>query len=109
MSALSKTNFPKRIQELSPHKCRFEAFKMVAEQDGCEIFFACYPAGTAIEPHTHATENWGIITKGEMIMTIEGKEHRFTPGDWYHIPANAEHSARCDVDTEEIEFWFSNN
>ena len=96
--------FPPRIQELEPFKCRFDAFQLPAED--CQVLFATYPAGSDIEPHTHDTENWGVITKGEMILTVEGVEKSYFPGDWYHVPANAVHAARCDIPTEQIEFWF---
>ena len=96
--------FPERIQQLPPFHCRFDAYQLDAEN--CRVLFAVYPAGSDIEPHTHDTENWGVVTKGEMILTVEGEEKTYRPGDWYHVPAMAEHSARCVVHTEQIEFWF---
>lgn len=102
---IEQSGFPEKIRSLAPHLCRFSAHKLPAEN--CMIYFASYPAGTEIEPHTHETENWGVITRGRMILTIEGREQAFGPGQWYHIPRGAEHSARCDEFTEEIEFWFS--
>ena len=96
--------FPERIRALEPFSDRFEAFRLAAEN--CDVLFATYPAGTSIEPHRHETDNWGVITKGEMIITMLGGEHRFGPGEWYHVPAGCEHTARCSLDTEEIEFWF---
>ncbi len=98
------TNFPDKIRSLTPFSDRFEAFKLQAEN--CDVLFATYPAGTKIEPHDHETDNWGVITKGEMIITMNGQDHVFGPGDWYEIPAGCVHAARCDQDTEEIEFWF---
>lgn len=97
--------FPPRIRALEPYAGRFDAFRLRAE--GCEVLFGTYPAGTRIEPHTHATDNWGVVTKGEMAIVIDEVERRYGPGDWYHVPAGAEHSAFCDVDSEEVEFWFS--
>ena len=102
---MKSTSFPKKIQELEPFSDRFEAFRLKAES--CDVLFATYPAGTDIEPHTHDTANWGVITKGEMIVTMDGQETRFRTGEWYHVPAHAVHAARCEVDTEEIEFWFT--
>lgn len=96
--------FPEKIRELAKHKCRFEATKLCAEK--CEIFFATYPPGADIEPHSHTTDNYGVITKGEMTLIINGDAHTYKTGEWYHIPANAEHCAKCDVETEQIEFWF---
>ena len=96
--------FPAVIKSLPPYSGRFDATKLVA--DGCEVLFASYPAGTHIEPHTHTSHNHGVITQGEMFLTIEGVETRYGVGDWYEVPAGTVHSARCHVDTTEIEFWF---
>lgn len=96
--------FPAAIKSLPQYSGRFEASKLAA--DGCEVLFASYPAGTNIEPHTHTTHNHGVITQGEMFLTIKGVETRYGVGDWYEVPAGIVHSARCDVDTAEIEFWF---
>jgi quercetin dioxygenase-like cupin family protein len=97
-------SFPDKIKSLQPHKCRFDAFKMDA--DNCKVFFASYPAGADIEPHQHDTENYGVVTKGEMTLIIEGTAYTYKTGEWYHIPAEAMHSAQCAVPTEQIEFWF---
>ena len=96
--------FPERIRALERYAGRFEAFRLQA--DRCEVLFGTYPSGTRIEPHAHATDNWGVITRGEMWITQGGVERRFGPGDWYHVAPGEEHAARCEVDTEEVEFWF---
>ncbi len=101
---MKTTRFPDKIRSLEPFSDRFDAFRLPAEN--CDVLFATYPAGTAIEPHIHKTDNWGVITKGEMLITMGGNETAYRPGDWYHVPAGAEHSARCEMETEEIEFWF---
>jgi len=101
---MKTTQFPGKIRSLEPFSDRFDAFRLPAQD--CDVLFATYPAGTAIEPHTHETDNWGVITKGEMFITMDGTETAYRPGDWYHVPAGAEHSARCETETEEIEFWF---
>ena len=98
------TSFPPAIRALPPYAGRFEAFRLAA--DGCEVLFGVYPAGTQIAPHTHATDNWGVVTKGEIIIDMLCAEQRYGPGDWHHVPAGLEHAARCEVDTEEVEFWF---
>ena len=97
-------HFPEQLRSLPPFEGPFDAYKLAAE--GCDVLFASYPAGMALEEHTHKTDNVGVITQGEMIITIEGVEHRYKVGDWYKIPAGTAHAARTDVDTSEIEFWF---
>ena len=97
-------HFPALLRALPKFAGPFDAFKLDAKD--CDVLFASYPAGTSIPPHQHDTENVGVITQGELILTLDGKESRYAPGDWYHVPALAVHAARFDRETSEIEFWF---
>jgi quercetin dioxygenase-like cupin family protein len=101
---MAKSDFPDRIRGLPPFEGPFDAVRLAA--DGCEVLFASYPAGTVIEPHSHETENCGVITEGELLLTVDGIEQRYEPGDWYHLAPQQIHSARFEVHTAEIEFWF---
>jgi quercetin dioxygenase-like cupin family protein len=98
------SNLPKLLSDLPKFAGPFDAHKL--EAAGCDVLFASYPAGTTIAAHTHATENVGIITKGSLLLSVAGKESRYEVGDWYHVPANAEHAARFEEESSEIEFWF---
>ena len=102
---MNRDHFPDRIRALPAFDGPFDAFKLAAP--GCDVLFASYPAGTEIEPHTHPTENYGVITEGELFLTTGGVEKRYGPGDWYHLAPDQEHAARFEADTSEIEFWFS--
>ncbi|HDZ08846.1 cupin domain-containing protein [Pseudohongiella sp.] len=97
--------YPDRIKQLPVFDGRFDAYKLAAT--GGDVLFASYPAGTEIPPHTHDTDNYGVITRGELLLTINGSQQRFGVGDWYHVPANTVHAATFDADTDEIEFWFA--
>ena len=97
-------HFPPLVRELPKFDGPFDAFKLEARS--CDVLFASYPAGTSIAPHRHETENVGVITQGELILTLDGKESRYRPGQWYHVPARAVHAARFELETSEIEFWF---
>lgn len=97
--------FPTRIESLPTFDGPFEARKLAA--DGCDVLFARYPAGTVIDEHSHETANIGLITSGELLLTVDGREARYGPGAWYEVPAGASHAARFEVDTAEIEFWFA--
>lgn len=61
-------SYPKKIKELPLYDGRFDAYKLNAQD--CEVLFASYPAGTEIPAHSHDTENHGVITKGELLLTI---------------------------------------
>jgi quercetin dioxygenase-like cupin family protein len=97
-------HYPARIKQLPLYDGRFDAYRMHA--DAADVLFASYAAGTRIPAHTHDTDNHGVITRGELILTMNGKTERFGPGDWYHVPAHVEHAAAFDVETDEVEFWF---
>lgn len=102
---MSSSRFPDLIRSLPSFDGPFEATRLAAED--CDVLFASYPAGTTIDPHTHPTENCGVITRGELVLVVDGEESRYGPGDWYHLRPNQEHSARFEIDSAEIEFWFS--
>jgi quercetin dioxygenase-like cupin family protein len=96
--------FPPEIAALPAFEGPFDAYRLAAH--GCDVLFASYPAGTTIAPHRHDTNNVGVITKGALIVTIDGDTQTFTVGQWYRIAAGVEHAAQFDVDSAEIEFWF---
>ena len=100
-------NYPDRIKKLPLYDGRFDAYKLKAE--GSDVLCASYPAGTSIPPHTHETDNYGVITRGELILTMNGETTRIGVGDWYHVPADTEHAADFEMETDEIEFWFQRN
>ena len=99
--------YPDKIKTLPLYDGRFDAYKLEAKDS--DVLFASYPAGTSIPPHTHETDNHGIITRGELILNMNGKIKKVGSGDWYHVPAKVEHSAEFEVETDEIEFWFHEN
>lgn len=97
-------HYPDKIRSLPLFDGRFDAYKLAAED--ADVLFASYPAGTSIPPHRHDTDNYGVIIRGELILHMDGKISRYGVGDWYHVPAGAEHAAEFDQATDEIEFWF---
>ena len=101
---MSNSQFPARIRSLPRFDGPFDAVRLEARD--CEVLFASYPAGTEIPPHSHDTENCGVITRGELILVAGGAEQRFGPGAWYRLAPGELHSARFEVETSEVEFWF---
>ncbi|MGB7386149.1 cupin domain-containing protein [uncultured Pseudomonas sp.] len=98
-------DYPDKIRTLPLYDGRFDAYKLAA--DGADVLFASYPPGTRIPPHTHETDNYGVIIRGELILTVAGETRRYGVGEWYHVAARVEHAAAFDQPTDEIEFWFS--
>ena len=77
------SHFPPLVRGLPRFTGPFDAFKLQAND--CDVLFASYPAGTSIEAHHHETENVGVITQGELFLTLDGQEHRYGPGGWDHF------------------------
>lgn len=98
------SHFPPRLRDLPKFDGPFDAYKLEAK--GCDVLFASYPPGTVIPLHSHSTDNAGVITQGELILTMGETVRRFGVGEWYHVPANVSHAAEFEVATSEIEFWF---
>ena len=101
---MSRRHFPELIRGLPEFDGSFDAYRLGAE--GCEVLFASYPAGTSIDEHTHPTRNVGVITEGELILSVAGEERRYGVGDWYYLDPEEPHAARFEVATSEIEVWF---
>ena len=104
-SEIPSSPFPDLITSLPAFEGDFPAHKLGAD-DCDEVLFACYPAGTDIASHTHPTENRGVVLSGCMELTVEGTTTIHHAGEWYAVPKEAVHSARCPEATSAIEFWF---
>ena len=71
-------SYPEKIKELPLFDGRFDAYKLEAKDS--DVLFASYPPGTEIPTHTHDTDNHGVITKGELILTMNGKTEKEVQG-----------------------------
>jgi quercetin dioxygenase-like cupin family protein len=100
-------HYPDKFRSLPVYDGRFDAYKLAAE--GADVLLASYKAGTQIPEHQHDTDNYGVIIRGELILTMNGQTTRHGCGDWYHVPAFVPHSAAFEQETDEIEFWFAVN
>ena len=97
-------HFPEGIANLPVWQGHFNARSLDTET--CQVLFASYDAGQTIPPHDHETKNYGVVTKGELILTKDGQEQRYGLGQWYDLNPKQTHAARFEVDTAIIEFWF---
>ena len=101
---MNQAHFPDKIRSLPAFHSSFDANKLTTEN--VDIYFASYPQGTEIDFHQHDTDNHGVVTQGELILIVDGKEKHFNLGDWYHLEPNQIHAAKFAKDTSIIEFWF---
>ena len=90
---MSKSHFPDLIRDLPEFTGPFDAYRL--QGNACDVLFAYYPAATEIEPHTHPTENVGIVTDGELILIVDGEEKR--------VGARSIPSRRCALESPRRE------
>jgi len=70
---MTEPAFPTEITNaLARFEGPFDAFRLPAK--GCDVLFASYPAGTTLDDHDHETNNFGVITRGELILRVSGTE-----------------------------------
>lgn len=77
------------------------------EARGCRVIFASYRAQERIPVCHHSSESVGVVTQGEMWLTLQGVERPIRAGQWYHIPRLAPHAVRFGTMTATVEFRFS--
>lgn len=53
------------------------------------------PDATA-EAHSHPHEQLSVVTAGEIVMTVDGEDHRLVEGESIVIPGDVTHSATND-------------
>lgn len=64
-------HFPQLLRDLPRFEGPFDAFRLDAKN--CDVLFASYPAGTTNPAHHHETESVGVITRGELVLMLDGK------------------------------------
>lgn len=72
-------------------------------EDHQVCFFDIEPIGE-VTPHAHG-EQWGVVLQGRMLLTIDGVEKEYGPGDSYHIPAGVEHGATFLTHVRVIDYF----
>lgn len=68
------------------------------------VFFEMEP-NTQVPEHSHDYPQWGIMLRGKMRLTIDGKTHLIKKGDEYIIPAKAKHYAAFLSKSRVIDFF----
>ena len=55
--------------------------------------------------HSHSYTQWGMVVKGKMELTIDGKPFTCVEGTEYLIPAGAKHNARFLEPTRVFDYF----
>ena len=61
--------------------------------DGAMLNLIEFEPRAAVPEHDHPHEQLGLVIEGELVLAIDGVEHRLRPGDAYQIPGETRHAA----------------
>jgi quercetin dioxygenase-like cupin family protein len=62
---------------------------------GASHFYLRYPAGFVSPVHHHSPDHFATTVSGSLSLTMDGKEHRLSPGSYFAFTGKAPHVARC--------------
>ena len=86
--------YPSVITDLSEAVIQFKGIKAwILQGERHQLVFFEMRPHTQVPEHSHDYPQWGIMLKGKMQLTIDGKTHLIKKGDEYVIPAQAKHCA----------------
>jgi len=77
----------------------------VLQGEGHQLGFFEMDPNTKVPEHSHDYPQWGIMLKGKMRLTIDGKTYLIKKGDEYVIPAKAKHYANFLGKCRVIDFF----
>jgi quercetin dioxygenase-like cupin family protein len=64
--------------------------------DGAMLNLLEFEPGARVPVHDHPHEQLGYVVEGELVLEIDGVEHRLRPGDAYRIAGGTPHAAWSD-------------
>ena len=85
--------FPEDI--VTSHAIRSEA--------GLVVFFE-FLQDVELPAHSHLAQ-WGMLVRGEVSMTIDGKRTTFRPGESWDLPAGVVHAAEVKAGSLAIDVF----
>ncbi len=63
---------------------------------GSSRFYLRYASGFAAPVHHHSPDHYVTTVAGNLILVVDGKEHRLAPGSYFALTGKAKHAARCE-------------
>ena len=100
-----KEIFPDAITQLPEADIPLEGITAYLSQAAThQILFMQFEKDAVLPEHTHAAQ-MGIVLEGRIELTIDGKEHLFSKGDRYVIPAGVPHSGKIYAGYADVTFF----
>lgn len=63
---------------------------------GPSHFYLKYDAGFVAPMHHHSPDHYVTVVSGTLVLTVDGKENRLTPGSYFALVSKAPHAARVE-------------
>jgi quercetin dioxygenase-like cupin family protein len=82
-----------RLAAAAPHPLAAGVTMRPLFGEGAMLNLLEFEPGARVPPHDHPHEQLGYVIEGELVLTIDGVEHRLVPGTAYAIPGGVEHAA----------------
>lgn len=76
----------------------------LSQGEAHQILFMEFEEDTILPEHSHKAQV-GFVLRGRIDLIIDGKEHSFTEGDRYYIPAGITHSGKIHAGYADITFF----
>jgi quercetin dioxygenase-like cupin family protein len=57
--------------------------------------FMKFDAGFSVPVHHHSADHFVTVVAGTLVMTVDGQEHRLTPGSYFAFKNKQEHTTAC--------------
>lgn len=61
--------------------------------EGAMLNLLEFEPDAVVDTHSHPHEQLGVVLEGDVVLAVDGVEHRLGPGDGYQIPGGVEHAA----------------
>lgn len=74
---------------------------------GCDVHFSHYDKGARSSPNINGFSTRNLVTKGQLILELNGQRRVIRAGEWFEIPAQTKYSVECLSDCSIIEFCFA--
>jgi quercetin dioxygenase-like cupin family protein len=73
-------------------------------QKGASRFFLKYPVGLVTPNHHHSADHYATVVSGSITLTVDGKDRKLGPGDYFALTKKAAHVARVEGSQEAVFF-----
>ncbi len=104
-----KEIFPEAITNLPKADIPLDGITAYLSQSTThQILFMQFEKDVELPEHSHGAQ-MGIVLEGTIELTIDGKNHQFSKGDRYYIPAGVTHSGKIHAGYADITFFDEKN